>query len=161
MEDSTYHRRPLRLIYDAGRLSIHHARRRERRLKTGRGGRDLKQRLASWLADIVPHHPDGRLLGAPGVVVGLTEDGFVAEALDRGEHQVLRPAADLASLIQNIGHRRGGYTDGLCHISNGQTHKCRHLPSTNRCKRSRPGKNKPAGGHIKDKKMLDNSQNSV
>lgn len=49
---STAHCRPLRLIYDEGCLSIDDARRRERYLKTGPGGRYLKQRLASWLADI-------------------------------------------------------------------------------------------------------------
>ena len=49
---STVHRRPLRPIYCEGCLSIEDARRRERYLKTGRGGRYLKQRLASWLADI-------------------------------------------------------------------------------------------------------------
>jgi putative endonuclease len=49
---STAHRRPLRLIYYAGCLSIDDARRRERYLKTGRAGRYLKQRRASWLADI-------------------------------------------------------------------------------------------------------------
>jgi len=42
----------LRLIYYEGCLSIDDARRRERYLKSGRGGRYLKQRLASWLADI-------------------------------------------------------------------------------------------------------------
>jgi hypothetical protein len=42
----------LRLIYYEGCLSIDDARRRERYLKSGRGGRYLKQRLASWLAYI-------------------------------------------------------------------------------------------------------------
>jgi putative endonuclease len=49
---STAYRRSLRLIYYEGCLSIDDARRRERYLKSGRGGRYLKQRLASWLADI-------------------------------------------------------------------------------------------------------------
>jgi putative endonuclease len=49
---STAHRQPLRVIYYEGCLSIDDARRRERYPKTGRGGRYLKQRLASWLADI-------------------------------------------------------------------------------------------------------------
>jgi putative endonuclease len=49
---STASRRPLRLIYYEGCLSIDDARRRERYLKSGRGGRYLKQRLASWLAEI-------------------------------------------------------------------------------------------------------------
>jgi putative endonuclease len=49
---STAHRRPLRLLYYAGGLSTDDARRRERYLKTGRAGRYLKQRLASWLAEI-------------------------------------------------------------------------------------------------------------
>ena len=49
---STAYRRPLRLIYHEGCLSVEDARRRERYLKTGRGGRYLKQRLASWLCEI-------------------------------------------------------------------------------------------------------------
>lgn len=49
---STAYRRPLRLIYYEACLSIEDARRRERYLKSGRGGRYLKQRLASWLAEI-------------------------------------------------------------------------------------------------------------
>src|SRR5260370_41580819 len=49
---STAYRRPLRLIYHEGCLSVEDARRRERYLKTGRGGRDLKQRLASGLWEI-------------------------------------------------------------------------------------------------------------
>jgi putative endonuclease len=49
---STAYRRPLRLIYYEGCLSGEDARRRERYLKSGRGGRYLKQRLASWLIEI-------------------------------------------------------------------------------------------------------------
>ncbi len=49
---STAYRRPLRSIYYEGCLSADDARRRERYLKTGRGGRYLKQRLASWLSEI-------------------------------------------------------------------------------------------------------------
>jgi len=49
---STAYRRPLRLFYYEGCLSIADARRRERYLKSGRGGHYLKQRLASWLAEI-------------------------------------------------------------------------------------------------------------
>jgi putative endonuclease len=49
---STAYRRPLRLIYYEGCLCADDARRRERYLKTGRGGRYLKQRLASWLSEI-------------------------------------------------------------------------------------------------------------
>ena len=49
---STAYRRPLRLIYYEACLSADDARRRERYLKTGRGGRYLKQRLASWLSEI-------------------------------------------------------------------------------------------------------------
>jgi len=49
---STAYRRPLRLIYYEGCLSTDDARRRERYLKSGRGGRYLKQRLASWLTEI-------------------------------------------------------------------------------------------------------------
>jgi putative endonuclease len=49
---STAYRRPLRLIYYEGCLSVDDAFRRERYLKTGRGGRYLKQRLASWLSEI-------------------------------------------------------------------------------------------------------------
>jgi len=49
---STAYRRPMRSIYYEGCLSADDARRRERYLKTGRGGRYLKQRLASWLTEI-------------------------------------------------------------------------------------------------------------
>jgi len=49
---STAHRCPLRLIYYEGCLRADDAHRRERYLKTGRGGRYLKQRLASWLSEI-------------------------------------------------------------------------------------------------------------
>jgi putative endonuclease len=49
---STAHRRPLRLIYYEGCLCADDARRRERYLKTRRGGRYLKQRLASWPSEI-------------------------------------------------------------------------------------------------------------
>ncbi len=49
---STAYRRPLRLVYYEGCLSADDARRREGYLKTGRGGRYLKQRLASWLSEI-------------------------------------------------------------------------------------------------------------
>jgi len=49
---STAYRRPLRLIYYEGCLSVEDARQRERYLKTGRGGRYLKQRLASWIFEI-------------------------------------------------------------------------------------------------------------
>jgi putative endonuclease len=49
---STACRRPLRLVYYEGCLSTDDARRRERYLKSGRGGRYLKQRLAAWLAEI-------------------------------------------------------------------------------------------------------------
>ncbi len=49
---STSYRRPLRLIYYEASLSIEDARRRERYLKSGRGGRYLKQRLASWFSEI-------------------------------------------------------------------------------------------------------------
>jgi putative endonuclease len=49
---STAYRRPLRLIYYESCLCAADARLRERYLKTGRGGRYLKQRLASWLTGI-------------------------------------------------------------------------------------------------------------
>lgn len=49
---STAYRRPLRLIYYEACLSADDARRRERYLKTGRGGRYLRQRLVSWLSEI-------------------------------------------------------------------------------------------------------------
>jgi putative endonuclease len=49
---STVSRQPLRLIYYEGYLSVDDAYRRERYLKSGRGGRYLKARLASSLADI-------------------------------------------------------------------------------------------------------------
>ena len=46
---STGHRRPLRLAYYEGCLSQADARRRERYLKSGKGKRYLKQRLATWI----------------------------------------------------------------------------------------------------------------
>ena len=46
---STAYRRPLRLIYYEACLSVDDAYRRERYLKSGRGGRYLKQRLTVWL----------------------------------------------------------------------------------------------------------------
>jgi putative endonuclease len=49
---STAYRRPLRLVYYEACLSAADAYRRERYLKSGRGGRYLRQRLASWLSDI-------------------------------------------------------------------------------------------------------------
>jgi len=49
---STAYRRPLRLIYYEGCWSTDDACRRERYLKSGRGGRYLKQRFGSWLAEI-------------------------------------------------------------------------------------------------------------
>ena len=48
---STRHRRPLRLIYYEACLSEADARRRERYLKTGKGKRSIRQRLAAWLAE--------------------------------------------------------------------------------------------------------------
>ncbi|HXZ20080.1 MAG TPA: GIY-YIG nuclease family protein [Candidatus Acidoferrales bacterium] len=50
--DSTAHRRPVRLVYYEACLNVQDARRRERYLKSGRGGRYLKRRLASWLSEI-------------------------------------------------------------------------------------------------------------
>jgi len=49
---STAYRRPLRLAYYEACLSADDTRRRERYLKSGRGGRYLKQRLAAWLTEI-------------------------------------------------------------------------------------------------------------
>ena len=49
---STAHRRPLTLIYYEACLSADDAYRRERYLKSGRGGRYLKARLTSSLAPI-------------------------------------------------------------------------------------------------------------
>jgi putative endonuclease len=49
---STAHRRPLTLIYYEACLSADDAYRRERYLKSGRGGRYLKARLATSLAGI-------------------------------------------------------------------------------------------------------------
>jgi putative endonuclease len=49
---STASRRPLRLIYYEACLSIDDAFRREHYLKSGRGGRYLKQRLSCSLSDI-------------------------------------------------------------------------------------------------------------
>jgi len=49
---SMAYRCPVRLVYYEACLSVQDARRRERYLKSGRGGRYLKQRLASWLSEI-------------------------------------------------------------------------------------------------------------
>jgi len=49
---STAHRRPLTLLYYEACLSADDAYRRERYLKSGRGGRYLKARLTSSLAPI-------------------------------------------------------------------------------------------------------------
>ena len=46
---STAYRRPLRLAYYEACHSADDAYRRERYLKSGRGGRYLKQRLGTWL----------------------------------------------------------------------------------------------------------------
>ena len=48
---STAYRRPLRLVYYEACLSPDDAYRRERYLKSGRGGRYLRQRLISWLPE--------------------------------------------------------------------------------------------------------------
>ena len=50
--ESTAYRRPLRLAYDEACLSPDDAFRRERYLKSGRGGRYLRERLASSLSFI-------------------------------------------------------------------------------------------------------------
>jgi len=47
---STSYRRPVRLVYYEGCLSPDDAYRRERYLKSGRGGRYLRQRLFTWLS---------------------------------------------------------------------------------------------------------------
>ena len=47
---STSYRRPLRLVYYKACLSPGDAYRRERYLKSGRGGRYLRQRLSAWLS---------------------------------------------------------------------------------------------------------------
>jgi putative endonuclease len=49
---STAHRRPLKLLYYEACLSADDAYRRERYLKSGRGGRYLRTRLAFSLAEI-------------------------------------------------------------------------------------------------------------
>jgi len=49
---STAHRRPLKLLYYEACLSAEDAYRRERYLKSGRGGRYLRTRLAFSLAEI-------------------------------------------------------------------------------------------------------------
>jgi len=49
---STAYRRPLRLAYCEACHSVDDAYRRERYLKSGRGGRYLKQRLGAWLSHI-------------------------------------------------------------------------------------------------------------
>ena len=48
--ESTAYRRPIRLVYYEACLSPDDAFRRERYLKSGRGGRYLRQRLASSLS---------------------------------------------------------------------------------------------------------------
>ncbi len=48
---STAYRRPLRLVYYEACLSPDDAYRRERYLKSGRGGRHLRQRLIIWLSE--------------------------------------------------------------------------------------------------------------
>ena len=50
--ESTSYRRPLRLVYYEACLSLDDAYRRERYPKSGRGGRYLRQRLASSLSPI-------------------------------------------------------------------------------------------------------------
>jgi putative endonuclease len=47
---SMAYRRPMRLVYYEACWNLRDARCRERYLKSGRGGRFLKQRLASWLS---------------------------------------------------------------------------------------------------------------
>jgi putative endonuclease len=49
---STAHRRPLKLLYYEACLSADDAYRRERYLKSGRGGRYIRTRLASSLAKV-------------------------------------------------------------------------------------------------------------
>ena len=49
---STAYRRPLKLLYDEACLEPEDAYRRERFLKTGKGGRYLKNRLASSLCEL-------------------------------------------------------------------------------------------------------------
>jgi putative endonuclease len=49
---STAHRRPLRLIYYEVCLTPQDAYRRERYLKTGKGYRYLRQRIAVWLTTV-------------------------------------------------------------------------------------------------------------
>ncbi len=49
--ESTPHRRPPQLIYYEPCLTEADAKRRERSLKTGRGKRYLRQRLATWLGN--------------------------------------------------------------------------------------------------------------
>ncbi|MGH7236176.1 MAG: GIY-YIG nuclease family protein [Nitrospiraceae bacterium] len=47
---STAYRRPVRLVYYEACLNPEDAYRRERYLKTGKGGRYLRQRVAGWLS---------------------------------------------------------------------------------------------------------------
>ena len=49
---STAHRRLFTLIYDEASLDVNDAFRRERFLKTGKGKRFLRRRLASFLASV-------------------------------------------------------------------------------------------------------------
>jgi putative endonuclease len=57
---SIAYRRPLQLIYYEGCLNAEDARRRERYLKSGRGGQYLRQRMASWLSEIRNNKLDRR-----------------------------------------------------------------------------------------------------
>jgi len=57
---STAYRRPLKLLYYEACLSAEDAYRRERYLKSGRGGRYIKQRLSSSLADVSPDPTETR-----------------------------------------------------------------------------------------------------
>jgi len=49
---STAYRRPLRLVYYEACVNADDAFRRERYLKSGRGGRYLRQRLFQWLSEV-------------------------------------------------------------------------------------------------------------
>ena len=49
---STSYRRPLRLVYYEACLHADDAYRRERYVKSGRGGRYVRQRLLRWLSEV-------------------------------------------------------------------------------------------------------------
>src|SRR5579872_552616 len=54
--------------------------------------------------------------------------GEIAEFFDRGKNHVMRLAAHLTRLIEDIGDSRGGYAGGLGDIANGKSHRGKDEP---------------------------------